>query len=72
LVAQFNVEGLATLEPKHGGGPTIKYGPAEQERILKKVRRTPDVATDGTVTWSLSTLQRALRQAADGLPEVST
>jgi hypothetical protein len=72
LVAQFNVEGLAALEPKHGGGPAIKYGPVEQERILKEVRRTPEVATDGTVTWSLSTLQRALRQAADGLPEVST
>ncbi len=72
LVAQFNVEGLVALEPKHGGGPAIKYGPVEQERILKEVRRTPDVGTDGTVTWSLSTLQRALRQAADGLPEVST
>ena len=27
---------------------------------------------DGTATWSLSTLQRALRRAPDGLPGVST
>lgn len=27
---------------------------------------------DGTGTWSLSTLQAALRKAPDGLPEVST
>lgn len=27
---------------------------------------------DGTGTWSLTTLQRALRQAPDGLPRVST
>jgi hypothetical protein len=26
---------------------------------------------DGTATWSLSTLQRALREANDGLPQVS-
>jgi thermostable 8-oxoguanine DNA glycosylase len=26
---------------------------------------------DGTASWSLSTLQRALRRAADGLPTVS-
>jgi hypothetical protein len=27
---------------------------------------------DGTATWSLTTLQRSLREAPDGLPEVST
>ena len=27
---------------------------------------------DGTATWSLGTLQRALRTAPDGLPRVST
>lgn len=72
LVARFNEEGLAALEPRHGGGPAIKYGPAEQERILREARRQPEVAQDGTASWSLSTLQRALRQAEDGLPEVST
>lgn len=28
--------------------------------------------TDGTTQWSLTSLQKALRQAEDGLPEVST
>ena len=72
LVSRFNQEGLAALEPRHGGGPAIKYGAVEQARILAEVRRKPDLAQDGTATWSLSTLQRSLRQAEDGLPEVST
>jgi transposase len=72
LVARFNEEGLAALEPRHGGGPALKYGAAEQERILREARRKPEVAKDGTASWSLSTLQQALRQAEDGLPQVST
>ena len=72
LVARFNQAGVMALEPGHGGGPTIKYGAAEQARILAEVRRKPELAQDGTATWSLSTLQRALRRAEDGLPEVST
>jgi transposase len=71
-VARFNREGLAAVRPRHGGRPSIRYGAAEQERILKEARRPPDRTRDGTATWSLSTLQRALRRAADGLPAVST
>jgi len=72
LVSRFNQEGLAALVPRHGGGPSIQYGPAERERILAEARRAPDRERDGTATWSLSTLQRALRQAPDGLEQVST
>lgn len=72
VVARFNREGLAAVEPRHGGGPRVKYGPAERERILAEVRRPPDREQDKTATWSLTTLQRALRSAKDGLPEVST
>ena len=72
LVSRFNQEGLAALAPRHGGGPEIKYGAVEQARILAEVRRKPELERDGTATWSLSTLQRSLRQAEDGLPEVST
>jgi transposase len=72
LVARFNAAGLAALDPRHGGGPPVRYGPAERDRILREVRRSPDRATDGTATWSLTTLQRALRSAPDGLPTVST
>lgn len=72
LVARFNREGVAAVEPRHGGGPPVRYGAAERARILAEVRRTPDRERDGTATWSLTTLQRALRRAGDGLPEVST
>ena len=72
LVSRFNQHGLAALDSRHGGGPAIQYGEAERERILCEARRTPDREADGTATWSLTTLQRALRCAPDGLPHVST
>lgn len=72
LVARFNRDGLAAVEPRHGGGPAAAYGPAERERILAEARRTPERERDGTATWSLTTLRRALRRADDGLPRVST
>jgi transposase len=72
LVARFNQEGLAAVEPRHGGGPPITYGPEERQRILTEFERQPDREQDGTATWSLSILQRALRSAPDGLPTVST
>jgi transposase len=72
LVARFNQTGLAAIEPGHGGGQPKRYGPQEQDRILREARRAPDRDRDGTATWSLTTLQLALRQAPDGLPAVST
>jgi hypothetical protein len=72
LVERFNAEGTATLDPRHGGGPPVRYGPAERERILREFRRRPDRAEDGTATWSLTTLRRALRRGPDPLPTVST
>jgi transposase len=72
LVARFNREGLAALEPGHGGGQPKRYTTTEQERSRQEVRRAPDREQDRTATWSLSTLQGALRRAPDGLPHVST
>ncbi len=72
LVARFNTGGLAALDRRHGGGPATQYGAAKRERILQEFRREPDRERDGTATWSLTTLQRALREAPDGLPRVST
>jgi len=72
LVRRFNAEGLGALVPRVRGHAPRQYGPAEAERILTEVRRRPALAEDGTATWSLSLLQRALRAAPDGLPHVST
>jgi transposase len=72
LVTRFNREGLAALAPRHGGGRLTVYDALARSRILAEARRTPTPEHDGTATWSLSTLRKALRQAADGLPAVST
>ena len=72
LVSRFNKEGMAAVWGHHGGGPQVRYGPEQAERILREFHRPPDRAKDGTATWSLTTLQRALRRAPDGLPRVST
>src|SRR5881398_3090938 len=53
LVARFNRAGLAAVEPRHGGGPRVKYGAAERERILAEVQRRPERERDTTATWSL-------------------
>jgi transposase len=71
-VTRFNQAGLAAVERQAGGRPPTLYGPEERDRILAEFRRPPDRERDGTATWSLNTLQRALRRAADGLPQVST
>jgi transposase len=72
LVARFNRLGLAALDRRYGGGPPTQYGPTERDRILVEFGRPPDREQDGTAAWSLTTLQRALRRAPDGLPAVST
>ena len=72
LVSRFNTEGLAALAPRHAGGPPVVYDAPTRERILREFHRPPDREQDGTATWSLTTLQRALRRAPDGLPTVST
>ena len=70
-VSRFNREGLAAVRPHHGGGPRLRYGVHEQQRILAEWARAPQREQDGSATWSLSLLQKALRRAPDGLPRVS-
>src|SRR4051795_8355627 len=53
-------------------GPPLCYGMDEQQRILAEMARAPQREQDGAATWSVSLLQKALRQAPDGLPRVST
>jgi len=61
LVACFNRDGIDALVERHGDGQPKRCTQAEQERILQKVRREPDRDQDKTATWSLTTLQGALR-----------
>lgn len=72
LVTRFNQYGLDALVDRHGGGQPKRYTAPQQERILREARRAPDREQDGTATWSLTTLQRALRRAPDGVPGIST
>jgi transposase len=72
LISRFNAQGLPALETRHGDGPPIRYTAVECERILQEFRRPPDRKLDGTASWELPPLQRALRRAPDGLPKVST
>lgn len=71
LVARFNAEGLDALSPRHGGGQPRVYDQAARQRILREVGREPTPEADGTATWSLGTLKKALRSAPDGLPGVA-
>lgn len=71
LVARFNRQGLSAIEVRRGGAHRGRYGEAEKARILAEFRRMPDRERDGTATWSVQSLKRALRRAPDGLPEVS-
>src|SRR3954464_10872515 len=71
-VSRVNRDGLAAVRPGHGGGPRICYGAEAPQRILAEWARTLQREPDGTAAWSLSLLQKALRQVPDGLPRVST
>ena len=72
LVGRFNAVGLAALAGRRSPGRAPTYSALQRERILAEARRAPVPAQDGTARWSLSRLQRALRQAPEGLPRVST
>ena len=72
LVARFNDLGLDALPLRHGGGRPPTYTTVTRDRILRAVQRQPTPTGDGTATWSLNLLKKALRTAPDGLPTVST
>jgi transposase len=69
LLKRFQQRGLAALFLAQGRGRKPIYGSSERERILQEVRRPPDRQEDQTGTWSLSTLQHALRKS--DLPHIS-
>ena len=72
LVARFHVMGLAAVAGRPQPRRVPTYDEQARARLLVEARRAPEPARDGTATWSLSTLQRTLRRAPDGLPRIST
>jgi transposase len=66
LVRRFNRQGLEALDIADGRGRKPSYDEAARAQIVATAQRTPDRRRDGSATWSLSLLKRALRQA--GLP----
>jgi transposase len=68
LVRRFNRAGLGALEIAAGRGRRPTYDAAARGRIVATAQRPPDRKTDGTATWSLSTLERTVRR--EGLPHV--
>lgn len=68
LVRRFNRRGLGVLRIAPGRGRRPTYDPTVRAQIVATAQRPPDRKTDGTATWSLSTLERRLRR--DGLPEL--
>lgn len=68
LVVRFNGHGLAALSIRAGRGRKPTYDADARARIVATAQRVPERRTDGTATWSLSTLQRTLRK--DKYPQV--
>ena len=64
LVARFNRQGLGALAVAPGRGRKPTDDPPARAQIVATAERPPARRDDGTATWSLSTLQRALRQGA--------
>jgi transposase len=62
LVKRFNQHGLAALSIATGRGRKPTYHHQERQQVLQVVHQTPDRKEDQTATWSLSLLQRSLRQ----------
>ena len=62
-VAAFNSSGLAAVVPRHGGGHPVRYGEAEQRRILAEVAPPPAPARGGPARGGRGRLQAALRRA---------
>ena len=70
LVARFNRHGLAAVAIARGRGRRPTYTATGRALIVATAQRSPDRRTDGTATWSLSTLQRTLRR--ETFPAVGT
>ena len=70
LVARFNRHGLAAVRIASGRGRRPTYTASARAHIVATAQQEPDRRTEGTATWSLSTLQRTLRRS--GFPCMGT
>jgi transposase len=70
LVERFNAAGLAVLESAAGRGRQPTYDRQARDQVLAALHRTPDREQDGTATWSLRLLERALRHSEPALPAI--
>lgn len=70
LVARFNRHGITALGIAQGRGRKPTYDPEQRSAMVATAQVQPERRTDGTATWSLSTLQRRLRR--EGLTRVGT
>lgn len=68
LVKRFNAHGLTALSIAQGRGRRATYHSEARQHIRQELQREPDREEDATATWSLVTLQRALRRS--GLPRI--
>jgi len=64
LVARFNRHGLAAVRIARGRGRRSTYAASARAQIVATAQRSPNRRTEGTATWSLSTLQRTLRRGS--------
>src|SRR4051794_41499638 len=54
LVSRFNHDGVAAVEPRHGGGAPTGYTIAQRDPVPAGAPRLPDPGPDRTATWSPS------------------
>jgi transposase len=71
LVVRFNRQGMAVLRIAAGRGRRATYDGTARGRIVALAQEPPRRQEDQTATWSLSTLQRRLRQEP-GLARIGT
>ena len=72
LVKRFNARGLAALHIAPGRGPRVTYDAAARAQVVALAQRPPDRKLDGTATWSLSTLERAVQREIFPAPSART
>lgn len=72
LVTRFNARGLGALTIAPGRGRRRTYDAATRAQVVALAQQPPDRKVDGTATWSLSTLERAVQRELRPAPRSRT